>query len=157
MVAVLSLTALMLSGCGSMIPGRLSEPAYIPFTDKGPPRPSGQSYKIKGRTYQLLDTAAGYEEVGEGTWYGPGFHRRTTANGERYNMNALTAAHTSLPMNTVVEVTNLENGRKVKVRINDRGPFVSGRIIDLSRKAAQKVELDGKARVKVRALGMAKF
>ena len=140
-----------------MIPGRLTEPAYIPFAEAGPPRPSGKAYKIKGRTYRLLDTGAGYEEIGEATWYGPGFHRRTTANGERYNMNALTATHTSLPMNTVVEVTNLVNGQKVIVRINDRGPFARGRIIDLSRKAAEKIDLDGKAQVKVKALGTAKL
>lgn len=152
----LLLTIIGLNGCGALVPGSQPGPKYVPFTETGPPRPSGKSYKIKGRTYHTLATAAGYEETGEATWYGPGFHRRKTASGERYNMNALTAAHTSLPMDTVVEVTNLENGRKVNVRINDRGPFAKGRIIDLSRKAAKTIELDGKGRVKVKALGRAK-
>ena len=154
-MSCLIFAALILNGCGATGAGRAAKPNYQPFAEAGPPRPSGQSYKIKGKTYRLLDTAAGYEENGEASWYGPGFHRRKTANGERYNMNALTAAHTSLPMNTVVEVTNLENGRKVNVRINDRGPFAKNRIIDLSRQAAQAIDLGGTAQVKVKALGTA--
>lgn len=150
------LIAFLLSGCGAIASRKPAEPRYVPFTESGPPRYSGESYKIKGKRYIIMASAAGYEEHGEASWYGPGFHRKKTANGERYNMHSLTAAHTSLPMDTVVEVTNKKNGRKVKVRINDRGPFVKGRIIDLSKKAAQVIELNGKAEVKVKALGTAK-
>jgi len=75
--------------------------------------------------------------VGVASWYGPGFHGRSTANGERYDMNGLTAAHKTLPFNTKVRVTNVRNGRSVVVRINDRGPFVKARTIDLSRGAAK--------------------
>ena len=82
-----------------------------------------------------------YDEVGEASWYGKPYHGRLTANGEKYNMNKLTAAHRTLPFDTNVRVTNLRNGRRVKVRINDRGPFVGGRIIDLSRKAASKLKM----------------
>ena len=85
--------------------------------------------------------AAGSEERGEASWYGHPYHGRTTASGEVYDMNELTAAHRSLPFGTRVEVTNLNNGRSVVVRINDRGPFKKGRIIDLSRSAARKLDM----------------
>lgn len=92
---------------------------------------------------------------GKASWYGPGFHGRTTANGERYNSNALTAAHPSLPFNTRVKVTNLNNGRSVVVRINDRGPYAGGRIIDLSAAAARRIGMiqSGVAPVKIEILG----
>jgi rare lipoprotein A len=82
-------------------------------------------------------------QVGEASWYGPGFHGRRTANGERYDQDALTAAHRTLPFGTRVRVTNLDNGRIVEVRINDRGPFIGGRIIDLSRAGAHVIGLVG--------------
>lgn len=78
---------------------------------------------------------------GVASWYGNEFHGRPTASGERFNQRALTAAHRTLPFGTIVEVTNLRNGKKVKVRINDRGPFVKGRIIDLARGAAKKIDM----------------
>ncbi len=80
-------------------------------------------------------------EQGEASWYGPGFHGRTTANGETYNQNDLTAAHRTLPFNTVVRVINLDNGKSVNVRINDRGPYARGRIIDLSKEAARRIDM----------------
>jgi len=88
-------------------------------------------------------TLSGNEILGEGvaSWYGPGFHGNQTANGERYDQNALTAAHRTLPFNTVVRVVNLNNGKSVDVRINDRGPFVDNRIIDLSRAAASRIDM----------------
>lgn len=91
---------------------------------------------------------------GIASWYGPGFQGRKTANGEKFDMHALTAAHKELPFGTMVEVTNLDNGRKVVVRINDRGPFVKGRVIDLSKKAAQSIGMieQGHAPVKLRIL-----
>ncbi len=92
----------------------------------------------------------GYTETGMASWYGKKFHGRRTANGERYDMNALTAAHPRLPFGTVVRVTSLDNGRSVVVRINDRGPFKKGRIIDLSRAAARKLHMIKRGVVKVR-------
>ncbi|WP_210204358.1 septal ring lytic transglycosylase RlpA family protein [Devosia submarina] len=91
---------------------------------------------------------------GVASWYGPGFHGRTTANGERYNMNGLTAAHKSLKFGTKVRVTNQKNGKSVVVRINDRGPYVGSRIIDLSKSAAQAIDMigPGTAAVKVEVL-----
>ena len=96
-----------------------------------------------------------YDQVGEASWYGPGFQGRKTASGVRFNMNALTAAHRSLPFGTQVRVTNVENGRTVVVTINDRGPFAGGRIIDLSKAAAGRLGMirQGVARVRVEAIG----
>lgn len=93
-------------------------------------------------------------QVGIGSWYGKKFHGRKTANGEKYNMYEYTAAHPNLPFNTIVEVTNLRNNRKVKVRINDRGPYAKRRIIDLSYLAAKKLGYvaKGVAKVKVKVL-----
>lgn len=88
------------------------------------------------------------------SWYGPGFHGNLTANGERYNMNGISAAHKTLPFGTVVRVTNLNNGRTIDVRINDRGPFVKNRVIDLSKGAAQKIDMirDGVVPVRLQIL-----
>ena len=85
----------------------------------------------------------GWSETGIASWYGPGFQGNQTANGETYDMEAMTAAHKELPFNTRVQVENLDNGRTVEVRINDRGPFVDGRIIDLSRGAARQIDMIG--------------
>ncbi len=89
-------------------------------------------------------------EVGVASWYGPTFHGKSTANGEIYNQNELTAAHKTLPFNTVVKVTNLDNGRSVIVRINDRGPYSGNRIIDLSRAAAAEIQMIGPGTAQVR-------
>lgn len=90
--------------------------------------------------------------IGNGiaSWYGPNFHGKLTANGERYNMNDYTAAHKTLPFNTMVRVDNVENGKSVVVRINDRGPYIDNRIIDLSRKAAREIDMIGSGTVSVR-------
>jgi rare lipoprotein A len=92
-----------------------------------------------------------YSETGVASWYGKPYHGRKTASGERYDMTELTAAHRTLPFGVVVKVTHLGNGRTVKVRITDRGPFVDGRIIDLSRKAAKRLDMvdEGVARVRI--------
>jgi len=92
--------------------------------------------------------------IGSGiaSWYGPNFHGKLTANGERYNMNDYTAAHKTLPFNTMVRVDNVENGKSVVVRINDRGPYVDNRIIDLSRKAAQEIDMIGNGTASVRLM-----
>ncbi|MBF0303573.1 MAG: septal ring lytic transglycosylase RlpA family protein [Desulfamplus sp.] len=114
-------------------------------------------YKIKGKYYYPLANARGFVQQGIASWYGEQFHGRKTANGETYNMYGVSAAHKTLPLGTWVRVYNLENSKTLDVRINDRGPFVTGRIIDLSYKAAQMLGVagPGTAQVKVVALGEA--
>ncbi len=111
----------------------------------------GKPYQVFGVTYYPEDDR-GYDRTGIASWYGPTFHEKATANGEIYNQDDVTAAHKTLPMPSWVEVTNLDNGRQLVVRINDRGPFVEGRIIDLSRRSAQLLGVDrpGLARVRVK-------
>lgn len=104
------------------------------------------------RREKSLPPRSGVEQIGTASWYGPELQGRKTASGERFNANALTAAHRTLPLGTTAVVTNLETGKSVKVRINDRGPFVKGRKIDLSRAAARKIGISkkrGVARVKI--------
>lgn len=102
----------------------------------------GPSYSIKGKTYRIMKkVAAGFTQQGVASWYGPGFHGKKTASGSVYNMFDMTAAHNVLPLNTMVKVKNLENGREILVRINDRGPFVNDRVIDLSLAAARKLAM----------------
>lgn len=112
-------------------------------------------YEVFGRRYHVRDTSDGYRERGRASWYGRDFHGKPTSGGEPYDMDALTAAHKTLPIPTWVEVRNLDNGKRVIVRVNDRGPFVEGRIIDLSYRAAREIGMveAGTARVEVRALG----
>ncbi len=93
-----------------------------------------------------------YKEIGEASWYGPGFHGKETASGETFNTNKMTAAHPSLPMGTKVKVTNLEKNKTVEVTINDRGPYVDGRVIDLSREAAKKLGMVKKGTTKVKVV-----
>jgi rare lipoprotein A len=109
---------------------------------------------VLGKRYFVLADADGYIERGVASWYGPTFHGVSTSNGERYDMYGMTAAHKTLPLPTYARVTNLRNGRSVVVRINDRGPFVSNRLIDLSYSAAAKLDMlrDGTTLVEVRAL-----
>jgi rare lipoprotein A len=113
----------------------------------------GNPYEIRGVWYYPVADYS-YAETGIASWYGPGFHGKLTANGETYDENDLTAAHRTLPMPSLVRVTNLENGRSLVVRVNDRGPFAHGRIIDLSRRSAQLlgIEQRGTAKVKVEIL-----
>ncbi|HYM32027.1 MAG TPA: septal ring lytic transglycosylase RlpA family protein [Candidatus Cybelea sp.] len=113
----------------------------------------GQPYQVAGVWYYPQEDP-NYDETGIASWYGAPFHGQNTANGEQYDQNALTAAHKTLPMPSFARVTNLENGRSIIVRINDRGPFVNGRIIDLSRRSAQLLAIDqnGTARVRVQAV-----
>lgn len=114
----------------------------------------GRPYTINGVRY-VPRVEPGYDETGLASWYGTDFHGKRTANGEIYNMNALTAAHKTLPMPSRVRVTNLENGRSLELVVNDRGPFVRGRIIDVSRHAAEVLEFrrQGVAKVRVQMLG----
>lgn len=102
----------------------------------------GNPYSVDGRVYYPAEVAS-YSEEGEASWYGPGFHGRQTANGEEFNANDMTAAHRTLPMPSVVRVTNMENGRTVILRVNDRGPFKRDRIIDVSKAAAKALDFHG--------------
>ena len=113
---------------------------------KGPVKrgaPGTKPYTIRGRTYQPLLSAHGFREEGVASWYGPDFHGKKTANGERYDMHGMTAAHKLLPFNTQLKVTNTRNGKSIMVRVNDRGPFVADRIIDLTRTGAKELDMLG--------------
>lgn len=125
-------------------------PHYEPLSPYGNPA----SYSVLGHRYQVLHTAAGYDKVGDASWYGTKFHGQLTSTREPYNMLAMTAAHKTLPIPCYAKVTNLKNGRSVIVRINDRGPFHQGRIIDLSYAAAKKLSIThyGTAKVRVQAI-----
>jgi len=141
----------LMYGCSSKTPGirRSSSKTsdHLPSTQR--------PYVINNKRYYPIPSAEGYNEQGIASWYGPGFHGRLTSNGETYDMHSMTAAHKTLPMNTMLLVKNLENGRQTVVRINDRGPFVQGRIIDLSFQAAKSLGIaeKGIARVEATALG----
>ena len=113
-----------------------------------------KSYSVLGRTYHVLDSADGFSERGIASWYGNKFHGKRTSSGEPYDMYAMTAAHKTLPIPVHVRVTNLDNGKSIIVRVNDRGPFKEGRIIDLSYAAAHKLAMTGAgtARVEIQAL-----
>ena len=147
------LFALLLQACGSTAAPRLS---YLP---RGRRRrhlpPTQRPYSIAGKSYRPLASEQGFVQEGIASWYGGDFHGRLTASGEVYDMYAQTAAHKTLPMNTYVRVTNLRNKRRLVVRINDRGPFVKGRILDLSYAAARKLGMveQGTAPVRLQALG----
>jgi rare lipoprotein A len=116
----------------------------------------GNPYQINGVWYYPKEDP-NYDETGIGSWYGEQFHGKATANGEVFDMNEVTAAHPTLPMPSLVRVTNLENGRTIVVRVNDRGPYANGRVIDLSRRSAQLIgyERQGTAKVRVQYLGPA--
>ncbi|MCF8031579.1 MAG: septal ring lytic transglycosylase RlpA family protein [Desulfarculaceae bacterium] len=146
LLLALALALLLASACA---------PKVVPPPPAGRDLPKGKPYTVLGHTYQPYLAAHGYEERGLASWYGPTFHGRLTSNGEVYDMHKMTAAHKLLPLGTWVEVTNLNNNKKAVVRINDRGPFVDGRIIDLSKAAAAKLDVigPGTAPVMVRALG----
>ena len=147
--------SLMFAGCATKTYDRLPPSGKKKISGKSPA--TQRPYTIQGKKYVPLATAGGYVEKGLASWYGKKFHGRKTSNGEIYNMYAMTAAHKTLPMNTWVKVENLESGKQIKVRINDRGPFVAGRIIDLSYTGAQGMGMvgPGTARVRVTALGRA--
>lgn len=159
---------LSLAGCGSLgfrdggpsrsfNPDSVAEiePRVEPLSRGGNPA----SYSQSGKSYRVLKTSRGFTQRGEASWYGTKFHGRKTSNGERYDMYAISAAHKTLPIPTYLEVTNLENGRSLIVRVNDRGPFHSARIIDLSYAAAAKLGYanKGTAAVKIRAIDVAQY
>lgn len=137
-----------LSACESLDSDRLR-----PYPDANPHYKVGDPYQINGVWYYPQENY-GYDEVGVASWYGPGFHGRLTANGEIFDANELTAAHRTLPMPSLVRVTNLDNGRQVVLRVNDRGPYAKDRIIDISKRGAQLLgfQQQGTARVRVQIM-----
>ena len=112
---------------------------------------ANRSYKVAGKRYQPTKKIESFSQTGKASWYGPGFHGKKTSSGERFDMNTLSAAHRTLPIPSYARVTNLSNGKSVIVRINDRGPFHSNRIIDVSKAAAQQLGFvsQGTAHVKI--------
>ncbi|MDL2226818.1 septal ring lytic transglycosylase RlpA family protein [Deltaproteobacteria bacterium OttesenSCG-928-M10] len=154
--------AVGLAGCGAKAPRPADKPeppqAEITFeADEEeavkPARATTSSYVVGGRRYHVLADAAGFTEEGLAAWYGKKFHGRKTASGEKFDMHKLTAAHKTLPFGTMVEVRSLTTGKTVVVRVNDRGPFSRGHIIDLSKGAAEKIGLKGTGPVTIRAVG----
>jgi len=133
--------------------GRYPNDNELPKGDQGVKRKVGNPYKVAGRWYYPKEED-GYDQVGMASWYGKDFHGKKTANGEYFNMNALTAAHKTLPLPTFVKVTNLSNGHSIILRVNDRGPFVNDRLIDVSRRGAQLLgfQKQGVTRVRIQAV-----
>jgi rare lipoprotein A len=138
----------------SVPPAAASVPDAIPRPEPRARYGNPPFYDVFGKRYYLLSSSVGYWERGVASWYGPGFHKERTSTGESYDMYGMTAAHKTLPLPAYVRVTNLQNGRSVVVRVNDRGPFVGNRIIDLSYTAAAKLDMlrNGTAMVEVRAI-----
>ncbi len=149
------LVALFLVGCGqkgtniTYNPKNYGQMNNSAQSQKATMRP----YQVNGKWYYPTTVTLGQTYDGIASWYGPKFHGKKTSNGETYNMYAHTAAHKTLPMNTIVRVTNKENSKTTIVRINDRGPFVAGRIIDLSKAAADEIGMSGIAHVKIEVIG----
>jgi rare lipoprotein A len=175
-LAVAAAVAAALSGCSSA-PQRAGAPSSTPILPNAAPAPSQAAgaaqaldavprveprsrygnppfYEVFGKRYYVLSSSSAYVERGVASWYGPGFHKIRTSTGELYDMYGMTAAHKTLPLPAYVRVTNLQNGRSAVVRVNDRGPFVGNRIIDLSYTAAAKLDMlrNGTAMVEVRAI-----
>jgi len=168
------IVAVALAACASTppqpaVPAPIPSPSPVPAAP--PPAPDGVPdavprieprarsgnppfYDVFGKRYYVLSSSVGYWERGVASWYGPGFHKVRTSTGEPYDMYGMTAAHRTLPLPAYVRVTNLQNGRSVVVRVNDRGPFVGNRIIDLSYTAAAKLDMlrNGTAMVEIRTI-----
>lgn len=163
-LACIGVTILALGGCGTRVleerdgPGDGRDvsqvPDAVPRVEALSRGGNPSSYVVFGKRYYPMRDSRGYVEKGVASWYGSKFHGRKTSNGETYDMYQMTAAHKRLPLPTFVEVRNLENGRSVVVRVNDRGPFVENRIIDLSYAAASRIGMLGKgtALVEIRAI-----
>ena len=149
LLMALLMAAFLASGCTLR-----SSSTADPGTAKKGPRGT-KPYTIRGKTYYPLLSAHGFREEGIASWYGKDFHGKKTANGERYNMHGMTAAHKLLPFGTQVKVTNQNNGKSIVVRINDRGPFASNRVIDLTKTGAAKLDMiaQGTAPVVLETIG----
>lgn len=139
---------LLLAGCATDGPPRTASiiprdlpPDPVPRKEARSRYGNGPVYEVLGRNYRVMNSSYGYQETGVASWYGKKFHGRMTSNQERYDMHGMTAAHKSLPLPTYVRVKNLRNNKSIIVRVNDRGPFVHNRIIDLSYSAAKKLDM----------------
>ena len=145
--AIILFAVLLLSACGGKKPPTAPQGGKVRATQK--------PYTVLGQRYEPLKTHVGFTQEGVASWYGKDFHGKKTSNGEVYDMHAMTAAHKTLPLGVFVKVRNKENGQETVVRVNDRGPFVKNRIIDLSYTAAKKlgVDMKGTAPVRIEALG----
>jgi rare lipoprotein A len=143
-------TSTLFTGCGP-------EPQSTKYTSAARHKATMRSYEVLGKRYNPTYVEVGQVMYGISSWYGPNFHGKQTSNGEVYNMHARTAAHKTWPMDTMVKVNNLVNGKSTIVRINDRGPFVQGRIIDCSYTAGKEIGLDkmGIAKVSIEVVGFA--
>ncbi len=150
-VAALLMVGVALSGCRSVSTAPPERAKPPPARAPGYPKP----YRVNGVWYQPIPDAYGFKQRGTASWYGRKFHGRRTSNGEIYDMYGISAAHKTLPFGTVVRVTNMRNGRQLDIRINDRGPFAKGRIIDLSFGAAQKLGVVGPGTAPVEIVALA--
>lgn len=155
--ALATLVGLVIWGCAATPPPAPPPPRREAAVPRKKPPPSSKPYRVGSTWYHPVPHARGFSQEGIASWYGRKFHGRKTSNGEIYNMYAMTAAHKTLPLGTWVRVHNRNNGKQIDVRVNDRGPFVRGRIIDLSYSAAKKIGIvgPGTAPVKIVALGAA--
>lgn len=161
---VLLLCLIVIAGCTPLRPKSTppapsarevaSIPDAVPREEPRSKYGNPESYVVFGKRYRVMKSARGHVERGVASWYGPGFHSERTSSGEPYDMYAMTAAHKTLPIPSYLRVTHLENGRSIVVRVNDRGPFVGDRIIDLSYTAARKLDMvgSGTAPVEIRVL-----
>ena len=148
--------SLFMTACSQKVEHTVA-PSATKYTSASRHKSTMRSYVVHGHTYHPSYVEIGQTMTGISSWYGPNFHGKHTSNGEVYNMHARTAAHKTWPMDTMVRVHNLQNGKSTIVRINDRGPFVKGRIIDCSYAAGKEIGLDrmGIAKVSVEVLGFA--
>lgn len=155
LLIILVTAGTLFTGCSSK--SGMKKPGATKYTSAARHKSTMRSYKVHGKRYHPTYVKVGQVKKGISSWYGPNFHGKQTSNGEVYNMHARTAAHKTWPMDTMVKVNNLQNGKSTIVRINDRGPFVRGRIIDCSYKAGKEIGLDrmGIAKVSVEVIGFA--
>ncbi len=152
---VFFLSMLSLTGCATtsqdngaeQSPGQNQQP--VPKVESPPSSKKSSSYVVKGKRYFVKSDATGHEEKGTASWYGKRFHGRRTSSGERYDMYAMTAAHKNLPISSLIQVTNVDNGLSTLVRVNDRGPFHGNRVLDLSYAAASQLNMVDKGSAKV--------
>jgi rare lipoprotein A len=141
-ISLLACSLFLLTGCVERTNATTTLPNQIKKSTKG-------LYQQNGKHYQVMKTSNHYEEKGVASWYGRKFNKKRTSSGERFNMYRMTAAHKTLPLSTYVKVTNLTNGKHVIVKVNDRGPFISNRLIDLSYAAAKKLGMVNRGTVPV--------
>ena len=156
LIVLICLVLAAVTGCGKKAATggmATSPPMDAPATATAPP--GTKPYTVMGQTYYPMQSGHGYVEEGIASWYGKDFHGKTTSNGEVYDMHGMTCAHKVLPFGTQLRVTNLDNNKSIVVRVNDRGPFVANRIIDLTKTGAEQLDMigPGTARVRVESVG----